>query len=153
MAAVPPFLKPRRETHRKEGQHGDGGPGTGLEQLNRIGGATTGGKVGNKTTAHPTPTRLFAAPDETTAGPGKLIAIEQTAARANHPEAVLAARTGVHRAVSKEPINLRSQGISSGGGGHPSIGQTHTTLPTKSHPWGWRMTLSLERADDCGEAQ
>lgn len=136
MAAVPPFLQARRETHGKERQHGDSGSGTGLEQLNRVGGTTTGGKVGNKTTAHPTPTRLLAAPHETTAGPGKLIAIEQTAARSDHPEAVLAARTGVHSAVGKETINFRSQGSSRGSGGHPSIGQTRTTLPTKSHPWG-----------------
>ena len=136
MTAVPPLLKLRSEAHGKERQHGGSRPGAWLEQLDRIGGATTGGKVGNKTTAHPTPTRLLAAPHKATAGPGKLIAIEQPAAGTDHPEAVLAARTGVHRAVSKKPINLRSQGSSSGGGRHPSIGQTHTTLPTKSHPWG-----------------
>ena len=138
MAAIPPFLQPCCETHREERQHGGRGPGTRLKQLHGIRGTTPRREVRHKATTNPPPTRLLAAPEEATTGPGKLIAIEQTATGTDHPEAVLPPRTGMHRAVFKESIILRLDGSCSGGGRLPSLGLHY--ISSKA-PWWRRLSL------------
>ena len=96
--AVPPFLKLGAQALGDEGDHGAGRPGPRLEQLHHVGGAAPRRQIGHEAPAHPAPARFLAAPGQAAAGPGQLLPVEQAAAGAEHPEAVLASGAGVDAA-------------------------------------------------------
>ena len=134
LLAVPPLLQRPAQPPREQGQHGDRGARTGLEQLHRIGGAAAGSKIGHETSPYPAPAGLLAAPSDAAAGPGQLLAIKQAAAGPQHPEAVLPARAGVLRAVGVELSHLRRRGCRGGGGGHGESEARGEWMQTKKPP-------------------
>ena len=135
--AVPPLLQITAELLRKQGQHRRGGSRSGLQQLDGIGRASAGSQIRNKTTSDPSPAGLLAAPDQSATWPRQLLAIKQTAAGSQDPEAVLASWAGVDTAGNE-------QSIDNGTTHHwrDAMGSLEQDSTTKNHPEGWFRTAT-----------